>query len=104
MAELRENPLRGLGSAQNLHPPICDLKAAVGCGVGFEGPTGVFANFLGAREAFPYPHKHIGLIAKRHVCELLRERDQFLGCVGILAEELLADFASTHDVISSRLD
>jgi hypothetical protein len=75
------------------------VKAAVGRGVGFKGSTGMFAHFLSAREAYPDPHKHISLIAKRYVCQFLRERDQFLGGVGILAEELLADFASTHDSV-----
>jgi hypothetical protein len=64
--------------------------------MGFEGPAGVLADFLGAGEALADPDKDISLIAKRHVGELLRNWGQLLGCGGLFAEEFLADCASTH--------
>ena len=50
----------------------------------------MFATFLCACEPFPNTCEHIGLIAQCHVCKLLRERNQFLGCLGIPTKELLA--------------
>ena len=62
----------------------------------FELSACTFATLLCDCKPVPDLHKHVGLIAQRHVRQLLRKWNKFVCGVGIPAKKFLADVATNH--------